>query len=158
MSIDIHLATPGDETSIASLLHEAFLAYRPSYTPEGFSATTPSSDTIRARFDEGPVWVAVDGAAIVGTVSALPQGEAIYIRSLAVLPTARGQGVGRALLRTVEEYASEHGFARLTLSTTPFLSSAIRLYEGFSYHRSEEGPQDLFGTPLFSMAKVLKIL
>jgi ribosomal protein S18 acetylase RimI-like enzyme len=139
-------------------LFEAFLAYRPSYTPEAFKATTPSSETIQARFDEGPVWVAVDGDVIIGTVSVIPQGEAVYVRSLAVLPAAKGRGVGRALLSSVEEYAVESGFAHLTLSTTPFLSSAIRLYAAAGFHISDEGPHDLFGTPLFSMAKTLKNL
>src|SRR5260370_227302 len=41
------------------------------------------------------------------------------------------------------------------LSTTPFLDRAIRLYERFGFQRSDEGPLDLFGTPLFTMTKRL---
>ena len=37
--------------------------------------------------------------------------------------------------------------------TTPFLSSAIRLYEGFGFRRTNDGPQELLGTPLFTMKK-----
>ncbi len=39
------------------------------------------------------------------------------------------------------------------LSTTPFLHSAIRLYERFGYRRTDDGMNDLFGTPLFTMEK-----
>ena len=41
------------------------------------------------------------------------------------------------------------------LSTTPFLESAIRLYEKFGFQRTSDGPLDLFGTPLFTMQKSL---
>jgi ribosomal protein S18 acetylase RimI-like enzyme len=41
------------------------------------------------------------------------------------------------------------------LSTTPFLIGAISLYERAGFRRTGEGPHDLFGTPLFSMEKVL---
>jgi ribosomal protein S18 acetylase RimI-like enzyme len=54
-----------------------------------------------------------------------------------------------------EHYASERGCRRLFLSTTPFLSSAIHLYEKFGFTRTPEEPHDLFGTPLFTMEKVL---
>ena len=72
---------------------------------------------------------------------------------MAILPTARGQGIGRVLLEQVERFASESGQRRLFLSTTPFLLRAIRLYEQFGFRRSGEGLQDLFGTPLFTMVK-----
>jgi hypothetical protein len=44
----------------------------------------------------------------------------------------------------------------LLLSTTPFLSEAIKLYERSGFRRSTEGPRELFGTPLFTMEKQLK--
>jgi ribosomal protein S18 acetylase RimI-like enzyme len=43
----------------------------------------------------------------------------------------------------------------MLLSTAPFLDRAIRLYERFGFRRTNEGPHDLFGTPLFSMEKVI---
>jgi hypothetical protein len=43
----------------------------------------------------------------------------------------------------------------LLLSTTPFLASAIRLYEQYGFVKSDRGPQNLFGTPLFAMEKPL---
>jgi GNAT superfamily N-acetyltransferase len=105
---------------------------------------------------EGPIWVALQGDTIVGAVSVVPEGEAVYIRGMAILPTARGQSIGTLLLQQIEEYASGHGFRRLYLSTTPFLTRAIRLYEHRGFQRSDEGPHDLFGTPLFTMVKTLE--
>jgi len=156
-SVQIRMAIPNDASSIALVLYQSFVEYRSSYTDEGFSATTPTADQIQTRMKEGPVWVALHENAIVGTVSAVPKGEALYIRGMAVLPTARGQGVGELLFRHVESFASVQGHKRLFLSTTPFLARAIRRYENLGFQRSSEGPHDLFGTPLFTMLKSLSL-
>jgi GNAT superfamily N-acetyltransferase len=65
------------------------------------------------------------------------------------------QGIGRLLLQRVENFARENGYARLFLSTTPFLLRAIQLYEHFGFERGDEGSHDLFGTPIFTMSKRL---
>ena len=156
--IEIRIAEPGDAPAIASVLYESFIEYEPLYTAKGFAVTTSSSDEIQNRMNEGPLWVALNGNAIVGTVSAVPKEAALYIRGMGVLPTARGQRIGELLLKQIESFASEHGFVRLFLNTTPFLSRAIRLYETFGFVKSNasEGPHDLFGTPLFTMEKSLE--
>ena len=154
--INIRTATPGEAEAIAAVLHESFAEYERLYTPEAFAATAPSSDRILSRMSEGPAWVAVrDDGLIVGTGAAVGKGESLYIRGMAVLPAARGRGVGEALLRHIEGFAAAQGYRRLILSTTPFLDRAIRLYERFGFRRGDEGPHDLFGTPLFSMVKEL---
>jgi hypothetical protein len=60
-------------------------------------------------------------------------------------------------MQQVESYAAEHGYGRLFLSTTPFLDGAIALYESTGFRRTNEGPHDLYGTPLFTMEKRLDV-
>jgi ribosomal protein S18 acetylase RimI-like enzyme len=74
---------------------------------------------------------------------------------MAVRPTARGQRIGELLLAQVENFATAERFQRLFLSTTPFLDRAIRLYERLGFRRIDEEPQELHGTPLFTMEKFL---
>lgn len=140
---------------ITSVLHRSFVEYESSYTAEAFAATISTPEQIRQRIDEGPVWIALQDEKVVGTVSAVVKGEALYIRGMAVDPMVRGGGTGSVLLKCAEEFAIQGGFKSLLLSTTPFLSRAIRLYEKYGFHRSDEGPHDLFGTPLFTMVKNL---
>ena len=154
--VRIRAAVPEDAPAVASVLRESFAEYEPLYTREGFAATTPAGEQVRERIEEGPVWVVLDGGAVVGTVSVVPKGESLYVRGMAILPAARGRHIGELLLRRVEEFASGHGFRRLFLSTTPFLGRAIRLYERHGFKRIAEGPDDLFGTPLFTMEKLLE--
>jgi GNAT superfamily N-acetyltransferase len=137
------------------LLFESFAEYESLYTPEGFSATAITAEQIANRIDEGPVWVALLGEKIVGTVSVIPKDDALYIRGMAVLPAARAQRTGALLLTHVEQFAGTQKFQRLLLSTTPFLDRAIRLYESFGFRRTDEEPHELFGTPLFTMEKAM---
>ena len=155
-NIRIRKAVAGDAPSIEGVLHESFIEYKLSYTEEAFAATTPIREQIQARMEEGPLWVALIHNTIVGTVSAVPKGEELYIRGMGILPRARGLRIGELLLRQIESFAFERGLKRLFLSTTPFLNRAIRLYESCGFTKSTEGPHDLFGTPLFTMEKILE--
>jgi ribosomal protein S18 acetylase RimI-like enzyme len=64
--------------------------------------------------------------------------------------------MARRLLDAVERYASAVSCHRLFLSTTPFLLEAIRLYERYGFRRTSEHTPDLFGTPLFTMEKIIR--
>jgi N-acetylglutamate synthase-like GNAT family acetyltransferase len=99
--------------------------------------------------------VTISDGEIVGTASAVRKSESLYVRGMAVLPVTRGRRIGESLLEKIESYAREHNCRRMFLSTTPFLDRAIRLYERFGFQRTEEGPHDLFGTPLFTMEKLI---
>lgn len=155
MTIKITLATIKQASSIAITLREAFLEYEALYTLQAFAATTPTAEQIENRWSEGPVWVAMQDEKMIGTVAAVPKGESLYVRSMAIIQTARGQGVGKLLLEETERFARETSFRRMFLSTTPFLDRAIKLYEHFGFTRTEDGPHELFGTPLFTMEKTL---
>jgi GNAT superfamily N-acetyltransferase len=154
--VQVRRATVEDCAAIADVLYQSFVEFKPLYTDGGFAATTPGTVQIQARMREGPVWVSLSEGVIVGTVAAVREGASAYIRSMAVLPATRGSGVGSRLLEQVEHWAADEGLARLFLSTTPFLDSAIRLYERSGFRQTEDGPHDLLGTPLFTMEKLIR--
>lgn len=155
-NILIRRAIADEAPRIARVLYQAFVEFETLYTPAAFAATTPASDQIQKRWSEGPVWVAAKGDLVVGTISAIPKRKGLYIRSMAVLPAARGNRIGHLLLQAAEHSALMQGLQRMFLSTTPFLTAAIRLYKQFGFQRSNEGPNELFGTLLFTMIKLLE--
>ena len=115
----------------------------------------PESSEIARRFAEGPVWTAVSlDQSPVGTVSARLKPDGQYVRSMAVLPAARGQNVGRLLMESLEAFAREQRCRRLYLYTTPFLGPAIRLYERSGFTTTGPGPE-FFGTPLIEMERTI---
>ena len=103
-SLRIRLAEPGDAPSIAKVLMDSFIEYKPLYTEQGFAATTPESEQIHDRMNEGPLWVALDGDTIVGTVSAVPKGESLYIRGIGITPAARGTADRRITTETTGDF------------------------------------------------------
>ena len=150
--VGIRRATVDDAGQVSELLGRAFAAYARLYTRAGYAATTPSADRVRERFAEGPTWLA-ETDVVIGTVSAVNRLDGVYVRSMAVLPSVRGRGTGRALMREVERFAIATRARRMYLSTTPFLFEAIRLYESLGFRRTGAPPHDLFGTPLVTMEK-----
>jgi len=155
MNIEIRLAESRDAPAIATLLADSFAEYKSLYTSEGYAATAITSEQVANRISEGPVWVALADESVAGTVSVVVRGESLYVRGMAVRPSARGQRIGERLLAQVERFAESNGIRRLFLSTTPFLDRAIRLYERQGFQRTDQGSHDLYGTPLFTMEKFL---
>lgn len=151
----IRMADEEDAPEVASVLRLAFAQYEALYTREGYAATTPGPATILTRMREGPLWVAVHDQCIIGTASAVLKQVGVYVRGMAVIPEARGLGTGRLLLEEIEVFAAVNGAARLFLNTTPFLHRAIQVYKAFGFRPTGEGPHELFGTPLFTMDKMV---
>jgi ribosomal protein S18 acetylase RimI-like enzyme len=75
----------------------------------------------------------------------------INVHDLAVLPEARGQGVGRALLEAVAAHGRASGCCKLTLETQELNQTAQRLYRSVGF---EDGHVPGGGGTIF-MTKVL---
>jgi ribosomal protein S18 acetylase RimI-like enzyme len=153
---EIRRAEETDAQAVSGLLAEAFAEFRPLYTAEGFAATAIDPAEVIVRLREGPVWLAVLSGAPAGTVAAVTRPDGVYMRGMGVPVRLRGRGIGLALLQHVESFVIASGCSRVYLSTTPFLASAISLYERFGFRRMAGSPPDLFGTPLFTMEKFLR--
>ena len=155
-NIEYRLARPDESEAISELLLESFGQFQAEYTPGAFEYTTPSTKVVRERFDEGPIWVAMDGKAMIGTISGLPEPDRFYVRSMAVRPDAQRIGIGQRLLEPLETFAREGGFERMYLYTTHVLPGAKRLYEknGF-YVLRETQPEEWFDMGGLEMEKDL---
>ncbi|GAB1515785.1 GNAT family N-acetyltransferase [Actinophytocola sp. KF-1] len=94
--------------------------------------------------DGGDALVAVAGDKVAGTARLFPADRVpiplapgwAWVRAVGVHPSARGTGVGRALMAHCATLAAD---ARaLALHTMDFMPSAIRLYERLGYVRVPE--------------------
>ena len=92
-------------------------------------------------------WLASIHQSIAGCIAlrALPQSEkSAEIKRLYVRPEYRKQGIAEALLKALEEYATEHGYSTLYLDTNDDLSAALRFYLSHGYQpceRYNDNPQ-----------------
>jgi len=153
--VTVRWARPDEASTVAFLLRVGFAEVARQYTPEALAATLPDADALRRRMDEGVVWVATVGGEAMGTLSAYSRPEGLHVRSMAVHPSARGHGVGRALLAAAEAHGRALGHDRIFLRTTPFLLAAIALYSRAGFSLCQGVERDFHGIPLFEMEKWL---
>ncbi len=75
------------------------------------------------------------------TVLGLVQPQEYTAANLAVYPQARGKGVGKQLLRALEEKAQERGMRRLVLDVLPENQGARQLYQRLGFRMEGESPR-----------------
>lgn len=86
----------------------------------------------------GAFWVAHHGGVLVGTCGVFPlDAETLELRKMYLRPTARGLGLGTALLDTAVAWAREHHFRRIVLDTTEQMTRAIAFYEANGFVRDD---------------------
>ncbi|HEV7750074.1 MAG TPA: GNAT family N-acetyltransferase [Baekduia sp.] len=144
----VRRATAGDAAAIGRLLHD--------FNRE-FEEPTPSPQALADRVQElmagGETTVLLagdgpDGLAVLRFRPAIwsPALEC-YLAELYVQPVRRGQGLGRALMLSAIEVASDAGADRMELGTSEDDVAARALYESLGFSNREgrpDGPLSLF--------------
>ncbi|MGC5583493.1 GNAT family N-acetyltransferase [Ornithinimicrobium sp. W1665] len=138
-------ATPEDHETVGRIL---VTAYGPSGMPPEQSYWEELRDTAARAGDPGSeVWVAELDEQVVGTVTWAGHGsgqrevaseDEAEFRMLAVDPSARARGVGRALLDAVVARARRDGYAAVAMSSDGWMAAAHRMYEQAGFVRVPE--------------------
>jgi len=100
------------------------------------------TDAVATAGDEMGVYVAVEGAEVVGFVSVSESahwtGELdAYVGELVVRPDHEKRGVGTQLVSEAERWAATRGLRRIRLSTGAANTAALRLYDALGYERED---------------------
>ena len=107
------------------------------------AATTEAPHWERAMYegflsDDGPVkqiFVAEDGDRLVGFVAARMVVDVCELESIAVDPSVRRAGIGKALIAALSKWVREHRAAHIELEVRAGNTSAICFYEHAGFRR-----------------------
>ena len=103
-------------------------------------------------------WIAEHEGARVGSIMLVSENAATArLRLLLVEPTARGLGVGEALVAACVTFARAAGYAEIVLWTQSNLLGARRLYERAGFMLERSWPYDGIGLSLISEDWRLKL-
>lgn len=87
--------------------------------------------------DKVVLFVALDTNKLVGYVWGYPHvffyEKRMYVNSLVVDEKYSGNGIGRNLLKTLEQYAKENDFIALDLNVSPQNEKAVHLYKKMNF-------------------------
>lgn len=127
--VEIRAADPDSPEALACLraYYDLLCAKIEGVTPE--MLTLPLSDSPKYRPPLGNFLIAWSDDLPIGCVSLRPLGQGVAeVKRLWVDPQARGQGLGRRLMRGIESEARALGYREMKLDSNTALSEAIALY------------------------------
>lgn len=94
-------------------------------------------------------WIAERDGATVGSVVLVTKSKHVaQLRMLYVEPSARGHGIGRALVAECTRFARDAQYRKIILWTNSLLTAARKLYVAEGYRLIEESPSELPPTGL----------
>ena len=148
--VTVRGAGPGDRDAIRAVTLSAYQEYAASI-PGRWEGYRQNIIATLAAAAPGTQIVALDVDRVVGAVLLYPAGAAMgvpggapmtltwpEVRLLAVAPSARGRGVGAALMNECIHRARSAPATALTLHTTDLMQAAMRLYERLGFERAHD--------------------
>ena len=130
---------PQDRQAAGAIIATVLSEYGLGWEPQGSDRDVLEVETHYWQ-SGGEFWVVEEGDLLVGTAGYYPvsRGQrAVEIRKMYLLPVARGQGLGRYLLRQLEAAIQRRGFEQIWVETASVLKEAVQLYETNGYLPAE---------------------
>ncbi|HEY3766928.1 MAG TPA: GNAT family N-acetyltransferase [Gaiellales bacterium] len=133
-------AVAGDAAAVTACVRAAYAEHVAAIGRE----PAPMAADYARLIAEGAVWVARDGARIVGVLVVRPRPPELLLENVAVAPDRRGQGLGRTLIACAEEHARQAGFEAVALYTNARMTANLRLYPALGYRETGRATEEGF--------------
>jgi putative acetyltransferase len=126
---------PCDRHDAATVIATVLTEYGLGWDPEGADRDVLAVEACYVEA-KGAFWVVEQKGTIVGTGAYYPirRGiNAVEIRKMYLLPTARGYGLGLFLLQQLEAAIIAQSYQQIWIETASVLAEAVQLYERNGY-------------------------
>jgi GNAT superfamily N-acetyltransferase len=156
-TLTLREAAPSDGEVIYQVTKGAYEEYRGVLDPPSGvdrEALESVQDLLRRG---GAILALMDGTAVGAVRYERRDGGSLYVGRLAVLPSHRRRGIGRALMAAVEEKARRAGLTRITLGVRIQLPQNRAFYDSIGYRADGRGSHSGYDRPTwFHMSKMLE--
>ena len=144
--IDIRQARAGDAAWLRACAHEAYTPYVAAIGRE----PAPMRADFPALIAAGAVYLAVDAeAGPVGFAVFYPQGDSLFLESVAVRAAAAGKGIGKRLIGFCEAQARRRQAASVRLYTNARMTDNLSIYPHLGYRETGRRHEDGFDRVFF---------
>ncbi len=126
---------PRDRHAVETIISNVLAEYGLDWEPEGADRDVLEVEACYLEVG-GAFWVVEQGDRLVGTGAYYPirRGtQAVEIRKMYLLPSARGQGLGHFLLQQLERVIAARHYRQIWVETVSVLTEAVQLYERNGY-------------------------
>jgi ribosomal protein S18 acetylase RimI-like enzyme len=129
ISFSFRSATRADASKVATLVNAAYGHYveRIGMLPR------PMTDDYAEAIENRRVTVAESDETIVGVIVLAIDDEGFFVDNVAVDPSRRGEGLGKALLKLAEAEAKHAGFDSIHLYTHEKMTENLAFYSRLGY-------------------------
>lgn len=141
-------ATDADVPTVVRLIHAAFEEYRGTLDPPS-GAHQETEDSVRRKMSSAAVVMAFAAGVPSGCLFYERAADHLSFSRLAVPPSHRGRGIGRALIAYVEQQEQALNRRCVRLGVRIALTRLRAYYERLGYRVVEHGAHDGYGEPTY---------
>ncbi|MDJ0556363.1 MAG: GNAT family N-acetyltransferase [Microcoleaceae cyanobacterium MO_207.B10] len=126
---------PKDREIVANIIGSILAEYGLNWEPLGADQDVLKVEEFYQNAG-GEFWVVEQQQKILGTAAyyPIPRGKkAVEIRKMYLLPEVRKKGLGKLLLKELENRIKECNFTEIWVETATLLQEAVKLYENNGY-------------------------
>ncbi|MBE2278443.1 MAG: GNAT family N-acetyltransferase [Rhodobacteraceae bacterium] len=143
----IRRATATDEPAIRACAEAAYTRYIAAIGRK----PAPMLADYAADIAAGHVHAASDAAGVLqGFIVFFPRDGRMFLENVAVLPSAAGRGLGKALMAHCEAAARQAGLAAVDLYTNEMMAENLAIYPRLGYAETGRRREDGFNRVFFS--------
>ena len=142
----IRKAEATDETEIRACAEQAYARYVSLLGRK----PAPMAADFHAQIAAGDAYIAADANGVLqGFIVFYPEKDHILLENVAVLPSAAGRGIGKALIGFCEDMARQRGFDSVHLYTNEKMIENLSMYPRLGYVEVRRCTEDGFNRVFF---------